>query len=83
MTTYATVQQFRKAYDVRLIADLGPTGALTVTYLTPLFAVLWGAMFLAEPVTPAVVGGGALVMAGTVLVLMRPAARTRGARSAP
>ena len=67
----------------RLIADLGPTGALTVTYLTPLFAVLWGAMFLAEPVTPAVVGGGALVMAGTVLVLMRPAARIRGARSAP
>ena len=45
--------------------------------------VLMRAMFLAEPVTPAVVGGGALVMAGTVLVLMRPAARTRGARSAP
>jgi drug/metabolite transporter (DMT)-like permease len=67
----------------RLIADLGATGALTVTYLIPLFAVLWGAVFLAEPVTPAIAGGGALVMTGTVLVLMRPAARTRGARSAP
>jgi drug/metabolite transporter (DMT)-like permease len=67
----------------RLIADLGATGALTVTYLIPLFAVLWGAVFLAEPVTPAIAGGGALVLTGTVLVLMRPAARTRGARSAP
>jgi drug/metabolite transporter (DMT)-like permease len=53
----------------RLITDLGPTGALTVTYLTPLFAMLWGAVFLAEPVTLTMVGGGALVIVGTALVL--------------
>jgi drug/metabolite transporter (DMT)-like permease len=53
----------------RLIADLGATGALTVTYLIPLFAMLWGALFLAEPVTLPMVGGGALVIAGTLLVL--------------
>lgn len=53
----------------RLIADLGATGALTVTYLIPLFAMLWGALFLAEPVTLPVAGGAALVILGTLLVL--------------
>jgi drug/metabolite transporter (DMT)-like permease len=53
----------------RLIADLGATGALTVTYLIPLFAMLWGALFLDEPVTPAMAGGAALVILGTLLVL--------------
>ena len=53
----------------RLIADLGATGALTVTYLIPLFAMLWGALFLAEPVTLTMAGGAALVILGTLLVL--------------
>jgi drug/metabolite transporter (DMT)-like permease len=53
----------------RLIADLGATGALTVTYLTPLFAMLWGALFLAEALTAPMLGGAALVIIGTVLVL--------------
>ncbi len=35
----------------RLIADIGATGALTVTYLIPLFGVLWGALFLGEALT--------------------------------
>jgi drug/metabolite transporter (DMT)-like permease len=60
----------------RLIADLGATGALTVTYLIPLFAMLWGALFLAEPVTLPMAGGAALVIPGTLLVIA-PAARTR------
>ncbi|HSN32220.1 MAG TPA: DMT family transporter [Ideonella sp.] len=53
----------------RLIADIGAGGALTVTYLIPLFGMLWGALFLAEPIGPAMLGGAALVVAGTVLVL--------------
>ena len=53
----------------RLIADLGATGALTVTYLIPLFAMLWGTLFLDEPVTLAMAGGAALVILGTLLVL--------------
>jgi drug/metabolite transporter (DMT)-like permease len=65
----------------RLIADLGATGALTVTYLIPLFAMLWGALFLAEAVTLAMAGGAALVILGTLMVI-EPRARTRGARSA-
>jgi drug/metabolite transporter (DMT)-like permease len=53
----------------RLIADIGATGALTVTYLIPVFGVLWGALFLGETVTLLMLGGAALVVAGTVFVL--------------
>jgi drug/metabolite transporter (DMT)-like permease len=53
----------------RLIADLGATGALTVTYLIPIFGVLWGALFLGEPLGVAMIAGALIVIGGTVLVL--------------
>ena len=53
----------------RLIADIGATGALTVTYLIPVFGVLWGALFLGETVSPTMIAGGVLVILGTVFVL--------------
>ena len=53
----------------RLITDLGATGALTVTYLIPVFGVLWGALFLGETVSAAMLAGAALIIAGTVFVL--------------
>lgn len=53
----------------RLIADLGAARALTVTYLIPVFGGLWGALFLGESVSPSMLGGGALIILGTVLVL--------------
>ena len=40
-----------------------------MTYLIPVFGVLWGALFLGEAVTLPMLAGGALVIAGTVLVL--------------
>jgi drug/metabolite transporter (DMT)-like permease len=52
----------------RLISDVGATRALTVTYLMPLFAVLWGMLFLGESLAPAALSGGLLILAGTVLV---------------
>lgn len=55
----------------RLIADLGAARALTVTYLIPLFGVLWGMLFLGESASPAMLGGGALIILGTVLVLRK------------
>jgi drug/metabolite transporter (DMT)-like permease len=55
----------------RLIADIGATGALTVTYLIPPFGVLWGALFLGEPVTVLMLAGACLVILGTVLVLRK------------
>jgi drug/metabolite transporter (DMT)-like permease len=55
----------------KLIADVGPQRALTVTFLIPLFGVLWGALFLREPLTASMLVGGALVVAGTI-VTVRP-----------
>jgi drug/metabolite transporter (DMT)-like permease len=52
----------------RLIAEVGATRALTVTYLIPLFGILWGALFLGEALPAAALAGGALILAGTVLV---------------
>lgn len=53
----------------RLMARVGPTKAVTVTFLIPVFAVLWGALFLGEALTMAMTGGGALILAGTALAL--------------
>ena len=51
----------------RLIANAGPGNAIAVTYLVPLFAVLWGWLFLAEAVTPAMLVDGAVILIGTAL----------------
>jgi len=51
-----------------LIADLGATAALTVTYLVPVFGILWGRIFLGEAVGWHTLAGGAIVLAGTALV---------------
>ena len=53
----------------RLVTDIGATGALTVTYLIPVFGVLWGALFLGETVSAWMLAGAALVILGTVFVL--------------
>jgi drug/metabolite transporter (DMT)-like permease len=49
----------------RLIATIGPARALTVTFLIPVFGVLWGFVFLGEPVTANTVSGCALILVGT------------------
>jgi len=51
----------------RLIAHLGPANAISVTFLIPVFAVLWGLLFLHEAVTPAMGAGCAVVLFGTSL----------------
>ncbi|MCC9607736.1 DMT family transporter [Blastopirellula sp. JC732] len=55
----------------QLLADCGPTKALTVTYIVPVFGVLWGALFLGETITPVMIGGMALVIGGTFLLVRR------------
>jgi drug/metabolite transporter (DMT)-like permease len=52
----------------RLIADLGPASALTVTFLIPVFGVLWGTLFLGEPIGAHTIVGSLIVVAGTALV---------------
>jgi drug/metabolite transporter (DMT)-like permease len=53
----------------KLIAEAGPARALTVTFLIPLFGVLWGFLFLGEALSPNMLTGGALIVAGTALTL--------------
>jgi drug/metabolite transporter (DMT)-like permease len=55
----------------RLIADLGATKALTVTFLIPLFALLWGALFLQETIDLNTLIGCALVVLATWLVMFQ------------
>jgi drug/metabolite transporter (DMT)-like permease len=60
----------------RLIQNIGPTKALTVTFLVPIFAMLWGALFLKEPITVSMIFGCALILLGTAFAndLIRPKA---------
>jgi len=51
----------------RLIAHVGPTNAITVTFLIPAFAVVWGAMFLHEALTWDMAFGCAVILLGTAL----------------
>lgn len=51
-----------------LIESAGPTRTLTVTFLAPVFGVIWGIIFLNEGLTLATVVGFAIILAGTVLV---------------
>ncbi|MFL9877246.1 DMT family transporter [Herbaspirillum rhizosphaerae] len=53
----------------RLIADIGPVRSLTVTFLIPLFGVLWGWLFLNEQLSWAYAVGGVLIGAALLLVL--------------
>lgn len=61
----------------RLLARVGPARAVTVTYLVPLFATVWGALLLDEAFTLRMALGGAVVLAGTALAtgLWRPGQR--------
>ncbi|NML63098.1 DMT family transporter [Massilia sp. RP-1-19] len=62
----------------KLIQDVGPTSALTVTFLNPLFGILWGALFLGELVGWHTILGAAIVITGTALVTgFRPAFLSR------
>jgi drug/metabolite transporter (DMT)-like permease len=51
-----------------LIREIGPTRTLTVTFLSPFFAMLIAYLFLNEPVTAQMLQGAALIIAATVLV---------------
>jgi drug/metabolite transporter (DMT)-like permease len=53
----------------RLIADVGPVKAITVTLLVPVFGMLWGVIFLDEPLTPGRLAGCAVILLGCSLIL--------------
>ncbi|REL26538.1 DMT family transporter [Thalassotalea euphylliae] len=51
----------------RLIASVGPTKAISVTYLIPVFGLLWGYLFLAEPITLSTLAGSGCILLGVGL----------------
>ncbi len=51
----------------RLIAHAGPSRALAVTFLAPVFAVAYGVLFLGESVTPWMAVCGIIIVCGTML----------------
>lgn len=61
----------------RLMRRVGPTNAVSVTFLIPLFAMLWGALFLGEVITAQMVAGGAIVLVGIALALGLVGAKAR------
>lgn len=65
----------------RLIADIGPVKASTVTLLVPVFGMIWGVAFLGEPLTPGRVTGCVIILFGCALILgllRMPARRAAG-----
>lgn len=53
----------------RLLAAVGASRSMTVTYLIPLFGILWGAQFLDEPLAANMLAGGAAILLGVALVV--------------
>jgi drug/metabolite transporter (DMT)-like permease len=51
----------------RLIAQLGPAKAISVTYLIPAFGILWGALFLGETISLMMLLGGGIILLGVAL----------------
>jgi len=59
----------------KLIARAGPSTAMAVTYLIPVFGVTWGALLLGERLPASALAGALLVLAGVALATWSPARR--------
>ena len=53
----------------RLLRRIGPVRAMSVTFLSPLVAMVSGALYLGESITPQMLAGCAVVLLGTALSL--------------
>ncbi|MGB3786539.1 MAG: DMT family transporter [Phormidesmis sp.] len=60
-TSFAYILYFR------LIQNIGATRALTVAYLVPISAMLWGSLVLGEAITASMVLGCCLILSGTAI----------------
>lgn len=60
------------AFYYRLIQRVGASRATTVTYLVPMFGVLWAWLALGEPLTPSMAAGGALILGGMLFAQGKP-----------
>ncbi len=69
-----------QALFIPLIVKIGATRAMTVTFLIPLFSMLWGFLFLGEAVVASTLVGALIVLAAMVMVLL--GSRTKPAQVA-
>lgn len=67
---------FAYAVYFRLIQRVGATRATAVTYLVPIFGVVWAWLALDEPLTPSMAVGGALILGGMLYARGRQRAVT-------
>jgi drug/metabolite transporter (DMT)-like permease len=51
----------------KLLARVTVSSAVAVTFLIPVFGILWGALFLGETITPALLASSGVVLLGTAL----------------
>lgn len=61
-TSFAYIMYFK------LLAEVGSTRAITVTFLIPIFGTLWGALFIDEEITLLIILGMGITLSGTALV---------------
>lgn len=68
----------------RLIRNVGPSRAISVTFLIPVFGVLFGTVLLDEPLSASMLAGSVVVVFGTALAtgLLRLPARAHRSRDA-
>ncbi|MCU6434967.1 DMT family transporter [Undibacterium sp. Jales W-56] len=63
-----------QAIFIPLISRIGPTKAMTVTFLIPMFSMLWGYLFLHETVSISTIVGAAIILSAMGLILNAAAA---------
>jgi drug/metabolite transporter (DMT)-like permease len=72
LSTICTVGAFLMLFA--LVGEVGAVRSTAVTYVNPAVAIVVGAIFLGEQITPWTMVGFVLVLAGSVLLTRRPAA---------
>ncbi|MFD2881421.1 EamA family transporter [Paenibacillus rhizoplanae] len=55
----------------RLIANIGPVKTVSVTFLVPVFGLLWGVIFLQEQVYATTIAGLVIILLSVLLVNRR------------
>lgn len=67
----------------RLMAQWGATKTTAVVYLVPVFGMLWGRLFLNEPITLTMIAGGLVIITGVMILSVKrtiPAVTTNSIR---